>query len=116
MRVLVTVRPRMYRQVIALSIHRGRPDLDVRLAAPEASEEELADFRPHLLIHSDTDGLEPEAVARVLCCVTVHYSDGMDAQISASGEVSRESDMSTEDLLRVVDGTISLAGGGTRPG
>ena len=110
MRVLVTITPCMYRQAIALSIHRQRPDLDVRTAAPEAAEGELAGFRPHLLIHADTDGLGQEAVACVLCCVTVLYSDGMDARISARGEVSEARDMSTDDLLRVVDGTTVLAG------
>jgi len=109
MRVLVTITPCMYRQAIALSIHRQRPDLDVRIATPEAAEEELDGFRPHLLIHNDTDGLGPETVARVLCCVTVLYSDGMNSQISARGEVSEARDMSTDDLLRVVDRTTLLA-------
>jgi len=41
-RVLVTLSPRMYRQAVALSVQRGRPGLvDVRLAPPEAMEEEL---------------------------------------------------------------------------
>jgi hypothetical protein len=47
-RVLVALSPRMYRQAIALLVHRGRPDLvDVRLAPPEAAKAELASFRPH---------------------------------------------------------------------
>jgi hypothetical protein len=37
------------------------------------------------------------------------YSDGMDARISADGQVSTASDMSTEGLLRVVDVAIGLA-------
>jgi hypothetical protein len=58
-RVLVTLSPRMYRQVIALSIQRGRPGLfDVRLAPPEAMEEAelLASFWPHLLVCNDASG------------------------------------------------------------
>ena len=110
LRVLVTVTPQMYRQAIALSIHRQRPGLDGRVASPEATEGELADFRPHLLIHNDNDGLGLEAVADVLCLVEVQYSDSMDVRISVSGKVSEERDMSTEDLLRVVDGATALAG------
>src|SRR5215210_1636436 len=108
-RVLVTVTPQMYRQAIALSLHRQRPDLDVRIAPPEATEWELAGFRPHLLVHNDNDGLGPEAVADIPCRVEVLYSDGMDARISADGEVSTARDMSTEDLLRVVDKAIASA-------
>lgn len=115
-RVLITVTPRMYRQAIALTIRRQRPGCDVRIAAPEDTEGELVAFRPHLLVHNDTDGLEPETVTRVLCRVTVLYSDGMDAQISLSGEVSETRDMSSEDLLRIVDMASALAGGAKGPG
>src|SRR5918993_4182046 len=53
-RVLVALSPRMYREAVALSIHRNRPGLvDVKLVPPEAAEAELASFRPHLLIHND---------------------------------------------------------------
>ncbi len=107
MRVLVTVTPQMYRQAIALSIRRQRPGLDVRVASPEVAEKELHGFRPHLLVHNH-GGLGPEAVANVPCQVEVRYSDGMDAQISVDGEVCTSRDMSTDDLLRVVDAAIAL--------
>jgi hypothetical protein len=107
MRVLVTVTPRMYRQAIALSIQRQRSGLDVRVASPEAAEGELAAFRPHLLVHNDRLG--PEAVEDVPCRVEVQYSNGMDARISADGEVSTACDMCMEDLLRIVDRTTALA-------
>ena len=108
-RVLVTVTPRMYRQAIALSVQRRRQGLDVRIASPEATERKLADFRPHLLIHNDNDGLAPVAVADILCRIEVLYSDSMDARISADGEHSTASDMCMEDLLRVVDRATALA-------
>jgi hypothetical protein len=47
-------------------------------------------------------------VANVPCQVEVRYSDGMDAQISVDGEVCTSRDMSTDDLLRVVDAAIAL--------
>jgi hypothetical protein len=108
-RVLVTVTPRMYRQAIALSIQRQRPGLEVKTAFPETTERELADFRPHLLVHSDNDGLGPEAVEYVPCRIEVQYSDGMDARISVDGEVSTVCDMCTDELLRVVDKASALA-------
>lgn len=109
-RVLVTVTPQIYQQAIAFSIQRQRPVLDVMVASPEATEKELAYFRPHLLVHNDNDGVDGEAVADVLCRVTVLYSDGMDARISADGEVFEARDMPTEDLLGIVDRANALAG------
>jgi hypothetical protein len=34
MRILITVKPRMYREAIAASIHRHRPDAEIVLAPP----------------------------------------------------------------------------------
>src|SRR3712207_2382248 len=50
MRVLVTVSPLMYREAIALSLHRHRPGFEVRLAPPEATQEQVREFGPHLLV------------------------------------------------------------------
>src|SRR5215203_3404402 len=108
-RVLETVTSRMYRQAISLSIQRQRPGLDVRTAAPEATGRELADFRPHLLVHKDNDGLGPEVVTDIPFQVEVQYSDGMDARVSADSELSTTRDMCMEDLLQVVDRAIALA-------
>ena len=99
----------MYRQAIALSIRRLRPGCDVKGAPPETTEGERASFRPHLLVHTDNDGVGLEAVAGIRCRVEVQYSDGMGAEISVDGEVFEASDMSTEDLLRVVDLAIVMA-------
>lgn len=108
-RVLVTITPRMYRQAIVFSLQRQRPGLDVRIAAPEATHTVLANFLPHLLLHNDNDRLELESVTAVPFRIEVQYSDGMDARISADGEVSRAQDMSAEELLFVVDRAIALA-------
>jgi hypothetical protein len=53
-RILIAISPRMYRQAVALSIHRNRPVLDVRAVSPEEAEQEIGTFRPHLLVHNDT--------------------------------------------------------------
>jgi len=117
-RVLVTLSPRMYREAVALSIQRGRPGLvDVRLAPPEASQAQIASFRPHLLVHNEAsadarDGAVPvpeTALEAVPYRLEVLYSDGMDARISADGRISELRDASTDDLLETVDAAGLLA-------
>lgn len=117
-RVLVTLQPRMYRQAIALSVQRGRPGLvDVRIAPPEAAAEELASFRPHLLVHNDPNGgLVPDRIVRgVPHRLEVLYTDGMDALLNTDGRLTELRDASTEDLLWAVDGAAELARDETRP-
>ena len=118
MRVLVTLTPRMYRQAVALCIQRARPGLvDVRIAPPEAMEDELASFRPHLLVHNDAHGDArggsrpiPQALLEAVPHrLEVLYSDGMDARLSADGRITELRNASTEDLLRAVDGAAMLA-------
>jgi hypothetical protein len=108
---LVTVSPLMYREAIALSLHQHRPDFEVRIAPPEAAEEEVRDFEPHLLVHNDTDGLDPSVLAGVPCWVEVLYSDSMDAKISVDGRIEEAKDVSTDDLLRAADEAAALARG-----
>ncbi len=103
MRVLITVSPRMYREATALSLHRHRPHFEVRIAPPETAEEEVKAFRPHLLVHNDTDGLNEEVLEDVLCWVEVLYSDSMDAKISVDGHLEEVKDISADDLLRAAD-------------
>ena len=110
MRVLVSVSPRMYREAIALSIQRNRPGIEVRLAPPEAAEEELAAFRPHLLIHDDIDPIPQEVLEGIPTRVEMLYSDSMDARVRADGMVSQMRDMSTEDLLRTVAVAATIDG------
>ncbi len=118
-RVLVALSPQMYRQAVAFSIQRNRPGLvDVGIASPGAMEEEIASFRPHLLVHNDLRGnprggtipVPEEALEAVPHRIEVLYSDGMDARLSASGRVTELSDSSTDDLLRAVDSAAPFAG------
>ncbi len=111
MRVLVTVSPLMYREAIALSFRRHRPVFEVRLAPPEVAEEQVRDFRPHLLVRNETDGLDPEVLRSVPFWVEMCYSDSMDARISVDGRVEEERDISTEGLLRVADEAAAMAHG-----
>ena len=110
MRVLITITPRMYREAIAFSLAQSRPDFEVRIAAPEETEEGVRDFGPHLLVINDSDGLEPSVLEGVPCWVEVLYSDNMDAKISVGGRIEEAEDMSTEGLLRVADEAADLMG------
>ena len=112
MRVLVSISPRMYREAIALSIQRNRPGIEVRISPPEAAEEELAAFRPDLLIHDDTVPIPEEVLEGIPTRVEMLYSDSMDARVRADGMVSQMRDMSTEDLLRTVAVAAALDGVG----
>ena len=114
-RVLVALSPRMYRQALALPIHRNRPGLDVRVASPEDATGEIEAFRPHLLVHSDTAPVPEGALAGVPCRVEVLYSDSMDARVSADGRLERIGDMDVGGLLRVVDRAAALAVGEADP-
>ncbi len=109
MRTLITLTPRMYREAVAQSVRQRRPDFEVRIAPPEAVEEEVRAFEPHLLVHNDTDGLEPEVLGGVPFWVEMCYSDSMDAKISVDGRVERARDISTERLLRVADEAAAMA-------
>ena len=109
-RVLITVSPLMYLEDITLFIHRQRPGHQVRMVSPEASADEAARFRPHLLVRNDNDGFGWQALASIPFWVEVHYSDGVDATISADGEGYQLQDISMEDLLRVVEEAAADAG------
>jgi hypothetical protein len=112
MRVLVSVSPRMYREAIATSIQRHRPGIEVRISPPEDTEEELAAFRPDLLIHDDTVPIPEEVLEGIPTRVEMLYSDSMDARVRAHGMVSQLRDMSTEDLLRTLAVAATLDGVG----
>ena len=112
MRVLVTVSPKMYREAVAASIQRNRPGIEVRIAPPEDTEEELASFRTDLLIHDDTAPIPEEVLDVVPTRVEMLYSDSMDARVRADGMVSQLRDMSTEDLLRTLAVAAALDGVG----
>ena len=103
MRILITVFPRMYREALALTLHRHRPDFDVRLAAPENTYEEMGSFNPHVLVRADSDDLDPLLLEHVHCWVEVMYTDSMDARIALDGTIEEVSDIAIDDLLKVVD-------------
>lgn len=101
MRILVAVKPRMYREVLALSLHRNRPDVEVLISPPESLDGEVGRFKPHLVVC--TEGTMPDMPPGVLCRVEIMFSDGLDARIGLDGRVAEAKDVGTEDLLALVD-------------
>ena len=103
MRILVAVEPRMYREVIALSLHQHRPDTEVLICPPESLEGEIGRFEPHLLVLDEDGGTAPDGLTEVLYRVEIVLGVSMDARISADGQAREVNDICTEDLLAVVD-------------
>ena len=114
MRILVTVRPQMYREAIALAVHARRPLHEVRSAPSGTAQAEIARFRPHLIVRTDDDGLGPEALAGVPSRVAVLYTDSMATRIALDGRTDEKPDACLEDLLAAIDetgGLVSADGG-----
>jgi hypothetical protein len=102
-RILVTIIPLMYREAIAGYLLQHRPGYEVRSSAPENIEEEVILFAPHLLVHDDTDGLDPGVLEGIQSLVEMLYSDSMGARVSVDGRVEENPDISMDVLLRVAD-------------
>ncbi len=113
MRILVTIKPLMYRESLALNLQGRRPDLEIMLAPTARLDGQAEGFRPDLLIRNDTDGVDMELMGGIRCWIEILYSDGMDARVSLDGEVWNIKDISTEDLLELVDRTEKLMLEGT---
>ena len=103
MRILVALTPRMYREVIGLSLHQHRPDAEVLICPPESLEGEIGRFEPHLVVLDDNGGTAPDGLTEVLYRVEILLGVSMDARISADGQAREVKDICTEDLLAVVD-------------
>ena len=102
MRILVTVKPQMYREALAVVLHKHYPDAEVALGDPESVEGRAAAFGPDLILRNDTDGASQgflDGVAQI----EVLYSDSMDTRITVNGRVREKRDMDVDELLLVVD-------------
>lgn len=112
MRILITVKPQMYRETLALALHNHRPDAEVILGPSESLDGEVKSFAPHLLVRNDNDGAAPEHLNTIACRIEILFSDGMGARINLDRRVWQIEDMSVEDLLEVVDKVDDLVSGG----
>jgi hypothetical protein len=104
-RILVTISPRMYREALALRIHRHRPDFDVLLAPPWPLDGRTERFGPHVLVQdADDAGLPPALAGDVVCRVRIlKKPDHIDATIELYGTTSEVRDASIEDLFGVLE-------------
>lgn len=103
MRILVATKPRLYREVLALSLQHQRPDAEVLLCPPKVLDREIGRFGPHLVALDDNDGVAPDGLSGVLYRVEILLGANMDARISVDGQAREVKDIRTEDLLAVVD-------------
>jgi hypothetical protein len=111
-RVLVTVEPRMYREAIALAVHRHRPEAEVMLVPENILDGQAESFGPHVLVRNDSDGVVPEGLLdSVVCRVEVLFTDGMAARVSVGASSYTIEDVSMEDLLGLVDEAEGLVSG-----
>jgi hypothetical protein len=111
-RILITITPRIYREVLALSIHRHRPDFEVLLAPPWPLDGRAGRFEPHVLVHdADEAGLPPAVAEGVVCRVRILKTDRVDATIELDGTTSEVRNACLEDLFGVLDRAESLSQG-----
>ena len=111
-RILITITPRMYREVLALSIHRRRPDFEVLLAPPWSLDGKAERFGPHVLVQdADEAGLPPALPDGVLCRVQLLDTGCLDATIELDGTASEVRDVCLQDLFEVLEEAESLSQG-----
>ena len=102
MRILTANSPLMYRETLAMAIHRHDPDFEVMIAHPASLDEEATRFRPHTLVRDD-DGIEVGSPDGVVCWIGVIIDDHLKARISIDGEVSEIHEVSLEEMLAALD-------------
>ena len=114
-RILVTISPRLYREVLALSIHRRRPDFEVLLAPPWPLDGKAELFEPHVLVQDAAEAGLPPALAQdeqgVVCRVRILKADRIDATIELDGAISEVHDVCFEALFEVLEEAEMLSQG-----
>ena len=103
----------MYRETLALALHKHRPDVEVMFASAGSLDGEVKDFDPDLLVRNDNDGAGPEYLNAIACRIEILFTDGMGARVNLNGRVRKMDDMSVEDLLAVVDEVAKIVSGET---
>ena len=98
-RVLVAIKPQMYREVLAFYLRQQRPRYEVVLASPQTLQAEARRARPHLIFANEV----PPKLKEMTFWVEVRTDNGLVATISVDGYSTTIEDVSLEDLLAVVD-------------
>jgi hypothetical protein len=102
MRILIANTPLMYRETLALAVHRHNPDFEVMMADPASMDGEAERFGPHSLVRDD-DGIEVASPDGVVCWVGIIIDDHLKARISLDGKVSEINEVSLYELLTALD-------------
>jgi hypothetical protein len=92
----------MYRESLALSIQRERPNFEVLIAAPENLNGEVERLAPHALVRDD-DGVETTSPDGVICWVGIIIDNHLNARISVDGRISEVYDVSLKEFLAALD-------------
>lgn len=103
MRILVANTPLMYREAVAISLRLHRPDVEVMLGPPGALDGRVEQFWPHLVVLDHGDGHLRQGLPVALPRLEIRLGATMDGWIGANGRVVEVEDVSTEDLLALVD-------------
>ena len=118
MRIVIANSPRMYRESLAISIVRDRPDFEVMIVPPRELDGQVERFEPHAFVRDD-DGAETDAPDGVLMWVGIMIDDHLNARICVDGKISELHDVSFEELLAALDEVAERlpadGGGSTEP-
>jgi hypothetical protein len=106
-RVLVANTPLMYRESLALSIQRERPNFEVLLADPEKLDGQVESIAPHALVRDD-DGVQTWSPNGVVCWVGIIIDNHLNARISVNGKISEIHDVCLEEFIAALDETQEL--------
>lgn len=102
MRILISNTPLMYREILAIAIHRHDPNFEVMIADPVSMDGEAERFAPQALVRND-DGIEVASPDSVVCWVGIMTEDHVKARISIDGRVSEIHEVSMDELLAALD-------------
>ena len=111
MRILISITPRMYREVLTLSIHRCRPDFEMLLAPPRSPDGRVVRFRPHVLVQDADEAKPPSLSDSVVCRVLMRVADRVDTTIELDGTTSKIHDVRFGDLLGALEKAEELSRG-----
>ena len=105
MRILITISPRLDREVLALSIHDRCADFEVLLAPPWPLVAAAKRFAPHVVVQDvDEAGWPPLASAGgTTCRVRILTAERVDATVEMGGVTSRIHDVRLGDLFGVLE-------------
>jgi hypothetical protein len=111
-RILITITPRIYRELLALSIHRRRPDFDVLLAPPWPLDRKVERFEPHVLVQDSAEtGLPPALAEGVVCRIRILKTERIDATIELDGTTTEVRDACLEDMFVAIEEAERLSSG-----